>query len=236
MNAFKSTGSLVILVLAGLISANEAEDPKVGSCTLEEFTQASMKCEVEFVRKLQKSKNEDCNEAFNRLVDCSVNATRKCFEGIITDPALLNKALENARKTAKGNSDVYCGKGAFKFPDNVKNSAQLDSICGSNFYTKLEACPQNFMKQFKDDWTSSKMCRLYAESNQCSKKLLLNCKFDDAVKKHMEKAYDRHFNPWCSSAKDPQEFISGNAAGAMTTYWTLLATAAVGSCTFLLSA
>ena len=57
---------------------------------------------------------------------------------------------------------IYCEKGALTYPKQLQNTINIPGMsvmCGSDFFSNANKCTKPFSDQFKDDWTSAKLCR-----------------------------------------------------------------------------
>lgn len=239
LNAF---GTIVVILLTACM-CDATEEQKIGKCPVEQHLISSQQCEIKFVKKLQSNRTANCSVEFKGFVDCVVEVTRQCFSGLSLDPmsqAILNLTLVTVREEQLKLTDLFCGNGPYQMPQEIQqNITEFKKACGDDIATKYGDCGEPFIKQLRKDWTSSNMCRLNAEANQCGRKIIEACNVGEELKGYKEamlKHYGKHYNPWCPSAKDPKEFTTGgNAAGTLSMHWLLLSATIVGSSTLLMS-
>lgn len=187
------SATFVLVVLSG----SEAELPSIGSCSFMEYYCDALKCNTDFIKKLQKDPKGDCHAKFGKMANC-VKKTITICAGDTLSKSVIDHIVDQSFK-----EHTMCYEGALEIPTVPPTS--VGSPCTSSFSVDANNCLRTFHQTFAADKSDPSLCQENANAKKCLKKLIASdCNFPSLVQEALDLAFS-DYNPFCANNRDPGE-------------------------------
>jgi len=183
---------LSVAVVLAFLSDSEAVLPSVGKCSFMEYYCDALKCETDFIKRLQKDPNGDCSAKFSKLFKCVKKTVDICAGDVLSDSTIDRLVRENFKESS------VCVYGGLQTP-----RTSVRSPCRSSFNVKANNCTKKFHQKFTADKSDPSLCQERANARKCLKRLIASdCYFSGSDQEALDLALS-DYNPFCANNRDP---------------------------------
>jgi len=184
---------LSVAVVLVFLSGSEAVLPSVGKCSFMEYFCDGLKCNTDFIKRLQKDPKGDCSAKFSKLINCVKKTLDICAGDVLSERTIDLIARQRFKE------DSMCFHGGLPA---FGTSAGLP--CRSSFSVDANNCTKKFDQKFAADKSDPSLCQEQANAKKCLKRLIASdCHFPSWAQKAFDLAFS-DYNPFCATNnRDP---------------------------------